>query len=174
MDWIGKIKKSSLDDKTSQEVYPNRVLPAGEQAPEFSLESSTGGDISLSDLIGNPVILAFYPADWSPVCSDQMVLYNEVLPMFEEHGAQLLGISIDSRWSHKAFAEDRKLTFPLLSDFEPKGEVARRYGVYNADAGLSQRALFVIDSTGKIRWSYVSPPGVNPGADGILTTLESL
>jgi peroxiredoxin len=125
-------------------------------------------------LRGKPVILAFYPADWSPICGDQLVLYNEVLPLFDEHEAQLLGISVDSRWSHKAYARDRNLEFPLLSDFEPKGEVAKLYGVYDAEAGLSERALFVIDREGIIHWSYVSPPGVNPGADGILSALESI
>lgn len=154
--------------------YPGAVLPAGTPAPDFSLESTNGKEISLVDLRGKPVILTFYPADWSPVCGDQLALYNEVLPLFEEHNALLLGISVDSRWSHLAFAKDRKLNFPLLADFEPKGEIARKYGVYDAQAGLCQRALFVIDSHGVIRWSYVSPSGVNPGADGILSALESL
>jgi len=154
--------------------YPGEVLPAGASAPDFSLESTNGKEISLVDLRAKPVILTFYPADWSPVCGDQMVLYNEVLPQFEEHNAQLLGISVDSRWSHMAFAKDRKLNFPLLADFEPKGEIARKYGVYDEQAGLCQRALFVIDAQGVIHWSYVSPSGVNPGADGILSALESL
>ena len=156
------------------EKYPQMVLPPNDPAPDFSLPSSVGGSLSLSAFRGQPVILAFYPADWSPVCGDQMVLYNEVLDMFEAYNAQLLGISVDGIWSHKAFAESRGLTFPLLSDFEPKGEVARRYGVFDAEEGVSQRALFVIDGEGIIRWSYVSPPGVNPGADGILSALESL
>lgn len=178
MNLIGKKINSKLS-KNSQETqledaFPGQVLPAGTLAPEFSLEDSTGHNISLSSLRGRPVILAFYPADWSPICGDQLVLYNEVLPLFEEHNAQLLGISVDSRWSHKAYAEDRNLEFSLLSDFEPKGEVARLYGVYDYQAGLSQRALFVIDPDGIIHWSYVSPPGVNPGADGILSALESL
>ncbi|NIW42819.1 MAG: redoxin domain-containing protein, partial [candidate division Zixibacteria bacterium] len=89
---------------------------------------------------GQPVILAFYPADWSPVCSDQMSLYNEVLPLFEEYDAQLLGISVDGRWSHRAYSEDRNLNFPLLADFEPKGEISKQYGVYDYEAGLSLRA----------------------------------
>jgi peroxiredoxin len=154
--------------------YPMMILPPGIPAPDFSLPSSKGDRLSWRDFLGQPVILAFYPADWSPVCGDQMVLYNEVVTMFEAYGAQLLGISVDGIWSHKAFAESHGLTFPLLADFEPKGEVAKRYGVYNATEGTSQRALFVIDSQGIIRWSYVSPPGVNPGADGILAALESL
>jgi peroxiredoxin len=128
----------------------------------------------LSDWRGKPVILAFYPADWSPVCGDQMALYNEVLPEFKRFGAVLLGISVDGVWSHRAFAEDRNLHFKLLADFEPKGDVAKRYGVYMAADGTSQRALFVIDEAGIIRWSYVSPININPGADGILSALESL
>jgi len=123
---------------------------------------------------GQPVVLAFYPTDWSPVCGDQMALYNEILSEFEELGGELLGISVDGVWCHTAFSRDRKLHFPLLADFEPKGAVARLYGVYRADEGTSERALFVIDPEGVIRWSYVSPIGVNPGAEGILAALEEL
>jgi peroxiredoxin len=101
-------------------------------------------------------------------------LYNEVLPEFKRFGAVLLGISVDSAWCHLAFAKDRNLHFPLLSDFEPKGAVARTYGVYRHLDGTSERALFVIDVAGIIRWSYVSPVGVNPGADGILRALQDL
>ncbi|MGQ0714655.1 MAG: redoxin domain-containing protein [Gemmatimonadaceae bacterium] len=150
------------------------ILPAGIPAPDFSLRSTPDQTLRLSELRGRPVILAFYPADWSPVCGDQMALYNEILPDFEEHGAQLLGISVDGVWCHAAFARDRNLHFPLLSDFEPKGAVARTYGAYRAQDGVCERALFVIDGEGTIRWSYCSPIGVNPGADGILTALESL
>jgi peroxiredoxin len=120
------------------------------------------------------VILAFYPADWSPVCGDQMTLYNEIRGEFHRFNAELLGISVDGAWCHLAFAHDRGLHFPLLADFEPKGQTARLYGVYRADEGTSERALFVIDGKGIIRWSYVSPVGVNPGADGILRALETL
>jgi peroxiredoxin len=103
-----------------------------------------------------------------------MTLYQAVLPEFQRFQAQLLGISVDGAWCHLAFAKDRKLHFPLLADFEPKGAVARAYGVYEGKAGVSGRALFVLDESGVIRWSYVSPIGVNPGADGILTALEGL
>jgi peroxiredoxin len=130
--------------------------------------------VSLADFRGRPVILAFYPADWSPVCGDQMALYNEVLSEFERYNAQLLGISVDGAWCHAAFARDRGLHFPLLADFEPKGAVARRYGVYREGDGFSERALFVVDGDGIVRWSYVSPVDVNPGADGILRALEAL
>jgi peroxiredoxin len=150
------------------------ALQAGTKAPDFTLHTTPDQTVSLQDFRGRPVILAFYPADWSPVCGDQMTLYREVLPEFQRFRAELLGISVDGAWCHVAFAKDRKLRFPLLSDFEPKGAVARTYGVYATKYGTSERALFVIDESGVIRWSHVSPIGVNPGADGILTALESL
>ena len=150
------------------------ALPPGAKAPDFTLPVSPDRKVSLSDFRGQRVILAFYPADWSPVCGDQMALYNEVLPEFQEHGAQLLGVSVDGAWCHRAFAQARNLRFPLLSDFEPKGALARACGVYREGEGTSDRALFVIDGTGRIRWSYVSPIDVNPGADGILEALEKL
>ena len=153
---------------------PAAALPAGAPAPDFTLHATPDQAVSLADFRGRPVILAFYPADWSPVCGDQMALYNQVLPEFQRLGAQLLGISVDGAWCHQAFAEDRHLRFPLLADFEPKGEVARRYGAYRAQDGTSERALFVIDANGIVRWSYVSPVGVNPGADGILDALEAI
>lgn len=153
---------------------PASILPPGAIAPDFKLPASTGEDIHLSSLRGNAVILAFYPADWSPVCGDQMALYNEVLPMFEDFGGRLLGISVDGAWSHRAFADARGLRFPLLSDFEPKGAVARAYGVYRLEQGTAARALFVIDPEGMIVWSHLSPAGVNPGADGILQALETI
>jgi len=150
------------------------ALPAGTAAPDFTLPSTPDQTVTLSDFRGQPVILAFYPADWSPVCGDQMALYNELHQEFARFKAQLIGISVDGVWCHAAFSRDRKLHFPLLADFEPKGEVARRYGVYQAREGQTERALFVIDADGVIRWSYVSPIGVNPGADGILEALEGL
>lgn len=153
---------------------PARPLPAGTPAPEFSLLATPNQWLSLEELRGRAVVLAFYPADWSPVCGDQMALYNEVLPEFHRLGAELIGISVDGVWCHSAFKETRRLRFALLSDFEPKGEVARRYGVYREQDGTTERALFVIDAEGTIRWSYVSPVGINPGADGILEALEGL
>jgi peroxiredoxin len=149
-------------------------LPPGQPAPDFTLPSAPDKTLTLSSLRGRPVILAFYPADWSPVCGEQVVLYNEVLPEFQQYGAELLGISVDSAWCHKAFADNRHLTFPLLADFEPKGEVSRAYGAYVDKRGFSARVLFVIDAAGLIHWSYESPLQTNPGADGILSALESL
>jgi peroxiredoxin len=150
------------------------ALSAGAMAPDFTLHSTPDQTVALHEFRGQAVILAFYPADWSPVCGDQMTLYNEILPEFRAFDAELLGISVDGVWCHKAFAEHRKLHFPLLADFEPKGEVARKFGVYRARDGITERALFVIDAEGVVRWSYVSPIGVNPGADGILRALEAL
>lgn len=156
------------------QVAAGGPLPAGRPAPDFRLASTPDQTVSLRELRGRPVILAFYPADWSPVCGDQMALYNEVLPEFERYNARLLGISVDGAWCHLAFARDRKLRFPLLADFEPKGAVARAYGVYRERDGFTERALFVIDAEGVIQWSDVSPVGVNPGADGILRALDAL
>ena len=149
-------------------------LVPGTEAPDFTLHSTPDQTVALRDFRGRPVILAFYPADWSPVCGDQMVLYNEILPEFQRYGAELLGLSVDGVWCHLAFAQQRRLHFPLLADFEPKGAVARRYGVYRDGDGTTERALFVIDGGGIVRWSYLSPIGVNPGADGILRALETL
>jgi peroxiredoxin len=149
-------------------------LPPGTPAPDFSLHATPDQLVSLGEFRGTPVILAFYPADFSPVCGDQMALYNELHSEFHRFRAELIGISVDGAWCHAAFKEARHLHLTLLSDFEPKGEVARRYGVYRSGEGTSERALFVIDGDGIIRWSYVSPVGVNPGADGILEALEQL
>ena len=152
----------------------SNLLQAGAMAPEFSLPIAADKKISLRDVRGKPVILAFYPADWSPVCGDQMALYNEVLSEFQKHDAELFGISVDGAWCHSAFKEARKLHFPLLADFEPKGAVAKLYGAYREGDGVCERALFVIDKEGRIAWSYCSPIETNPGADGILDALETL
>ena len=150
------------------------ILQPGTPAPAFTLHSTPDQTVSLTDFRGQPLILAFYPADWSPVCGDQMTLYNEILPQFRQHNAALLGISVDGAWCHGAFAAARRLHFPLLADFEPKGAMAKSYGAYRPKEGVSERALFLIDGQGTIQWSYLSPIGVNPGADGILEALESL
>lgn len=150
------------------------VLDVGQAAPNFSLPSTPERTVALAQFRGRPVVLVFYPADWSPVCGDQVALYNEMLSEFDAYGAQIVGISVDGPWCHAAFAADRKLRFPLLADFEPKGDVARRYGVYQQQGGVCERALFVIDAEGIVRWRYVSPIDINPGADGILEALEKL
>ena len=150
------------------------ILLKGNAAPNFELYATPDQKLSLSDLRGKPVILAFYPADWSPVCGDQMALYNETLKLFRKHKAELIGLSVDSKWCHMAFSQNRNLHFPLLADFEPKGAVSVLYGAYNENEGHCKRALFVIDEDGIIQWSYLSPDGINPGAEGILEALENL
>jgi len=150
------------------------MLEPGTKAPDFSLFATPEQKLSLSELNGKNVILAFYPSDWSPVCGDQMALYNETLKFFKKQNAEVLGISVDGRWCHNAFCKDRKLHFPLLADFEPKGAVSKTYGVYDDIAGESKRALYVIDTMGTIRWNHLSPVGINPGADGILNALEEI
>ncbi len=150
------------------------ILGPGTPAPDFTLHVTPDQSLSLSELRGKPVILCFYPADWSPVCGDQLALYNEIHSEFQKYGAQLLGISVDGVWCHEAFAQARHLHFPLVADFEPKGAVARIYGAYRQSDGVCERALFVIDKNGIITWSYLSPVAVNPGADGILEALDKL
>jgi peroxiredoxin len=159
--------------KAAPGEHPAPLMP-GMNAPDFELRSTPDQTVSLAEFRGRPVIIAFYPGDWSPVCSDQMALYQALLSEFQKFNAELLGISVDGVWCHLAFAKDRNLHFPLLADFEPKGEAARAYQAYRSTEGTSERALFVVDGEGIVRWSYVSPVGVNPGADGILLALESL
>ncbi|NRT10825.1 peroxiredoxin [Flavobacterium sp. 14A] len=150
------------------------MLHKNDTAPNFTLYATPDKEITLADMKGKNVILAFYPADWSPVCSDQMALYNETLKYFEKHDAEIFGISVDSVWCHKAFTDSRNLHFPLLADFEPKGAVSKAYGAYDEKEGQSKRALFVINKEGVIEWSFVSPNEENPGADGILEALENM
>jgi peroxiredoxin len=150
------------------------ILQKGIPAPGFHLHSTPDQKLKLSEFRGKRVILTFYPADWSPVCSDQMSLYNEMLKYFHKYNAEIMGISVDSKWCHMAFGQSRKIHFPLLADFEPKGEVSKAYGAYDETKGECRRALFVIDEKGIIRWSYLSPDGINPGADGILDALDNM
>ena len=182
------MKTVSLQRRRRQRVSPakkprNRLksrtekgpfLGPGRKAPNFSLNTTPDQKISLAELRGQPVVLAFYPADWSPVCTDQLSLYAMVMPEFKKFNAEVVGISVDNVWSHLAFAKDRKLNFPLLADFEPKGEISRKFGAYKEKIGESARALFVLDEQGVVRWSHLSPDGVNPGADGILAALEQM
>jgi len=159
---------------TDNKTQPAAPLPPGAEAPDFQLRDTPDQTVSLSEFRGRPVVLAFYPADWSPVCSDQMVLYQELMPEFQRYDAQVLGLSVDGVWCHAAFAKHRNIHFPLLADFEPKGKVSRDYRAYRTGEGVSERALFVIDPRGTIFWSYRSPIGVNPGADGILRALDEM
>lgn len=150
------------------------MLKIGTKAPDFKLNSTPDQELSLSELKGKNVVLAFYPADWSPVCSDEMSLYNLSLDLFKKLNAIVIGISVDSKWSHMAFAQNRSLHFPLLADFEPKGAVSKLYEVYDEKSGHSKRALYLIDKEGIICWNYLSPEGMNPGVDEILDALEKL
>lgn len=150
------------------------ALAVGTKAPDFSLPSTPDQKVSLSEFKGRNVILVFYPADWSPVCGDQLTLYNELKDQFDDLNADLIGISVDGIWCHLAFAKDRGFRLTLLADFEPKGDIARQYGVYRDGEGVTERALFVIDGEGVIQYAYVSPIGINPGANGILKALQGL
>ena len=154
--------------------HSQSLLAPASIAPDFTLPSTIDNPIRLTELKGKPIILVFYPGDFTPVCGDQLTLYNELLSLFAEFDAQILGISVDGLESHMAFAADRKLDFPLLADADPLGEVARKYGVFDEESQTCVRALFVIDRTGRISWSYLAPREVNPGADGILKALENL
>ena len=151
-----------------------QILSPGRTAPDFTRKVTPDQFLALNELRGRRVVIAFYPADWSPVCGDQMTLYNQVLPEIRNRSAELLGVSVDGAWCHQAFAKDRNLHFPLLSDFEPKGDVARAYGAYRQSEGVAERALFVIDEQGVIAWSFRSALAVNPGADGILDALDRM
>ena len=165
---------SQTTSQQQQSHTTTSALQPGTAAPDFTLNTTPDQTISLSEFRGRPVILVFYPADFSPVCGDEMTLYNELLPEFQRYNAEVIGISVDGVWCHLAFSKERNLKIPLLTDFEPKGKVAKKYGVYRKNDGITERALFLIDKDGIIRWSYVSPIGVNPGADGILKALEDI
>src|SRR6187402_1269517 len=163
-----------MSTQTGQQKQTSNVLQPGTSAPNFTLRTTPDQSVSLDQFRGNPVIILFYPADFSPVCGDEVSLFNELLPEFQRLNAEVIGISVDGVWCHLAFSKEKNLKIPLLTDFEPKGEVAKKYGVYRQKDGIAERALFLLDKDGIIRYSYVSPIGVNPGADGILKALESL
>lgn len=149
-------------------------LQTGAKAPDFSLKNTPDQEVTLTDFLGNPVVLVFYPADFSPICSDEVSLFNEFLPDFKKFNTQVLGISVDNVWSHLAFARERDIHFPLLADFNPKGGAAKKYNAYREEEGYIDRALYVIDDKGDIAWGYVSPIGVNPGVDRVFKVLEKL
>jgi peroxiredoxin (alkyl hydroperoxide reductase subunit C) len=149
------------------------VIEPGAPAPEFTLPDQDRNDVSLSGFRGRKVVLAFYPGDFTAVCSDQLSVYQEVLDDLERAGAAIVGISVDSADAHRAFREKLGLTMPLLSDFHPKGEVSRAYGVYSEKYGTSGRALFLVDEEGVVRWAYKSPPLEVPGANLIFDALSA-
>jgi peroxiredoxin len=149
------------------------LIEAGTQAPDFKLPDQDGNEVSLSDFAGKKLVLVFYPLDFSPVCTDQLNLYQEVLEDFESQGATLIGISVDSAYCHAAFREKLNLTMPLLADFNPKGEVSRAYGAWIEGAGISNRCLVLIED-GVVKWSYAAPnPGEIPGANLIFDALSA-
>ena len=148
------------------------MIEPGSPAPDFSLPDQDGNRVSLSDFAGETVVLVFYPADFSPVCTDQLSVYQEVLAQLEEAGAKLVGISVDGAFCHKAFQQHQGITIPLLADFHPKGDVARAYGVWSEDHGVSGRALVMVGPDGVVQWSYLSPPLEIPGANLIFDALE--
>ena len=148
------------------------MIEPGSAAPEFTLPDQDGNRVSLSDYRGRTVVLVFYPADFSRVCTDQLSVYQEVLPQLEEAGAQLVGISVDGAFCHKAFQEHQGLTIPLLADFHPKGEVAKAYGVWSEEYGVAKRCLVMVGPDGMVQWSYSSPPLEVPGANLIFDALE--
>ena len=149
------------------------MIEVGAKAPEFSLPDQDGNQVSLSDFAGRKVVLAFYPGDFSSVCSNQLSLYQEVLGEIQAKGASVVGISVDSTDSHRAFRERLNLEMPLLADFHPKGEVARAYGVYSDEYGKSGRALVLVDEDGIVSWTYDSPPLEVPGANLIFDALAA-
>jgi peroxiredoxin len=148
------------------------VIAAGTEAPDFTLPDADGKQVSLADFRGRTVVLVFYPSDFSPVCTDQLSVYQEVLGEFESRGVQLLGISVDGAFCHRAFRDQLNLTVPLLADFHPKGEVAKAYGVWSEEYGVAGRALVMVGPDGVVRWSYMSPPLEVPGANLIFDALE--
>jgi peroxiredoxin len=151
------------------------VIEVGEKAPDFTLSDQDRGEVSLGDFRGTKLMLVFYPADFSPTCSDQLSIYQEVLAEIEDAGVKLLGVSVDSSESHRAFREKLGLEMPLLADFHPKGEVSRSYGVYVEDYGVANRCLVLIDEEGVVRWTYESPSITEvPGANLIFDALDEV
>jgi peroxiredoxin len=148
------------------------VIEPGAQAPDFTLPDQDGNKVSLADFGGQTVVLVFYPADFSPVCTDQLSVYQEMLDEFDERGAKLVGISVDGVFCHRAFRDHMGLGMPLLADFHPKGEVARGYGVWSEEYGVSSRALVMVGPEGAVEWSYMSPPLEVPGANLIFDALD--
>ena len=148
------------------------MIEPGALAPDFALRDQDGQMVSLGDFRGQTAVLVFYPADFSPVCTDQLNIYQEVLGELEERGARLLGISVDGAFCHKAFRDQQNLTFPLLADFHPQGEVARAYGVWSDEYGVAGRALIMVGPDGRVVWSHLSPPLEVPGANLIFDALD--
>ena len=149
------------------------MIEAGARAPDFTLLDQDGQPVSLSDLRGDPVLMVFYPADFSPVCTDQLSVYQADLPEFERRGVRVLGISVDSAFCHRAFQAHLDLSIPLLADFHPKGEVARAYGLWSDEYGVAGRALALVAPDGTVEWAHQSPALEYPATDLIFQKLAS-
>ena len=148
------------------------MIEAGAPAPDFRLPDQDGKKVSLEDLRGKRTVLVFYPLDFSPVCTDQLNVYNEVLDDLDRLGAKLYGVSVDSAYCHKAFQSHLGIRIPLLADFHPKGAVAKAYGVYDEKWGSSARALVMIDPDLNVKWTHRSPSALEiPGANLIFDAL---
>ena len=150
------------------------IIAPGTPAPEFRLIDEQGERFTKENLLGQTSVLVFYPSAFSPVCTDQFQVYEEVLDEFEAKGAKLYGVSVDQIWSQKAWKDKLMITIPQLSDFEPKGEVSRAFGAYFAKSGVSNRALVIVDPDGVVQWSWEGEhPGINPGANLIFDGLAA-
>lgn len=148
------------------------MIEVGAEAPAFTLRNQDLEKVSLADFAGRKVLLVFYPADFSSVCSDQFSIYQEVKPELTEKGVELVGISVDGPFAHKAFQEKVGIDTPLLSDFEPKGAVSRAYGAYIERVGTSNRSLVLIDEEGRVAWTHESlTPAEFPGPNIIFDAL---
>jgi peroxiredoxin len=147
------------------------MIEPGTEAPDFKLPDQDGNEVSLSDFAGRNLVIAFYPLDFSPVCTDQLSIYQEVVQDIEAKNATLVGVSVDSAFCHRAFREQLNLTIPLLADFHPKGEMSSAYGAYREDRGSTNRSLVLVDGGGTVRWSHASPSREIPGANLIFDAL---
>lgn len=153
---------------------PTQIIQPGTPAPAFRLVDELGEAFTNANIAGQTTVFVFYPNAFSPVCTDQFQVYEEVLDEFEAQGAKLYGVSCDSMWSQKAFKEKLGITIPQLSDFEPKGATSKAFGAYFAPAGFSDRAIVIIDPDGIVQWSHVAEnPGVLPGANLIFDGLAA-
>jgi peroxiredoxin len=148
-------------------------LPVGSAVPSFSLTGADDGTFTEADLVGKTTVLVFYPCAFSPVCSDQLNLYDELRDQFAEHGATLYGVSCDSVWSQAAFKQRLGVEIEQLSDFEPKGAVCEAFDVYHS-GGFAQRALVIIGPDATVKWTYqADSPGELPGANLIFDGLTA-
>ena len=150
------------------------LIAVGQPAPEFILKDQDQNDVKLSDYRGKNVVIVFYPLDWSPVCTDEHACFAGNLAQVEKLNAQVIGLSVDSTWSHKAFAEKMGVGYPLLADFHPRGVVADKFGVYHADKGITGRAIVIVDKAGKVAWSKLYGFGELPSSKEVAEALAKV